>query len=313
MNIPSNLPILNQSEKEKYWQVLDSTKLQTYASCPRQYFFEYVLGWRLDRQSNHLVFGQAWHAALEYLYNKGMNLSNVPDAFDKFIQVYRKEWPEQTDSWFGGKTPEAALQALVEYVKEYATDLYDYKVLATEVTDYLPLNESDNIVVKLDAVMQNVRTGQITIMEHKTGSSSGMFWAKQWHLSIQVGAYIAACNHFYKQEATPAIIDGVFFLKTKRTFQRELVIKNSDAMANWANTVLSIMRDIENNFSILKYDDIRNDVQYSFRQNTVACDKFSGCQFYDLCTGIGNPLAWAQDGQPPIGFKEEWWNPLSNS
>lgn len=310
MNIPDNLPIPKQEERLKYWKILDSTKLQTYASCPRQYFLEYVLGWRIDRQSNHLVFGQAWHSALEYLYEKGMKLNSVPEAFDAFLQTYRKVWPESTDEWFGGKTPEAALQALVEYVNEYASDVYNYQVLATEVTDFLPLNDTDAIVVKLDAIMRDNKTNKIVIMEHKTSSSGGQYWARQWHMSLQVGAYIAACNHFYNQKDTPAIVDGTFFLKTKRNFQREIVIKPVNAMLGWANTVLSLITKIETDFVLLQGEDLNSPCLKAFPQNPVSCDKFAGCQFYDICTCGINPLVLAQDGVPPIGYKEEWWNPL---
>lgn len=307
MRIPSTLPVpLNKD----VWQVVDSTKLQSYAACPRQYFFEYVLGWRLDRASNHLVFGQAWHSALEYLYKNGLTLGNIPSAFDAFLEIYRAEWPESTDDWFGGKTPEAALQGLVEYTERWASDVYDYKVLATEVYDRLPLTQDQNIVVKLDAVLQDNRTGLATILEHKTASSGGQFWARQWHLSIQIGAYISACNFFYNQEETPCIIDGTIFLRTKRDFQRERVQRSTESLRNWYNTVSHLINGIEDNFALLAEEGEHSGAQVSFPQNPVSCGSYGGCQFYDLCLGGINPIRLAQEGQPPIGYKQYWWNPL---
>lgn len=308
MRIPASLPVPN---KEEMWQVLDSTKLQSFASCPRSYFFEYVLGWRNDRPSNHLVFGSAWHKALEYLYKNGLKMENVAPAYDQFIEVYRRDWPESTDDWFGGKTPEAALKALVQYISKYASDVYKYKVLATEVVDRLPLNPDQEIVVKLDAVLQDVDTEKIYILEHKTGSSAGQWWARQWHLSLQVGAYIAACNYFYDREETPAIIDGAFFLKSKCAFNREIVMRDTRSLSAWYNSVSSIIEGIEREFSVLSLDDPKEVVQKSFPQNPVSCEKYGGCQFYDLCLGVANPLSLAQESMPPIGFKEEWWNPLT--
>lgn len=308
MNLPDTYPF--EGARPDLYQTLDSTKLQSYAACPRQYFLEYVLGWRLDKASNHLVFGRSWHSALEYLYQNGLSLDNIPAAYERFIQEYRKDWPESTDSWFGGKTPEAVLIGLVEYVEQNAEDLYKYEILATEVTDILPLNDLDSITVKLDAVMRDKATEKIVIMEHKTGSSSGAWWARQWHLSLQIGAYIAACNHFYNQEATPCIVDGTFFLKTKRTFQREIISKSETTMKNWAYTVLSLIKRIENDFAQLPFDHPNNDIQISFHQNPTACSNYGGCQFMDICTCVGNPISLAQSGQPPIGYKKFWWNPL---
>lgn len=304
------LPIPQAAAHMEHYQVLDSTKLQCYQACPRQYFFEYVLGWRADRQSNHLVFGQAWHSALEHIYKNGMKPESIYDGFQEFLKVYRQEFPDNTDEWFGGKSPAAALQGLIEYANQNVEDVYRYKVLATEVSDNLPITEQDSIVVKLDAVLQNVDTGRITIMEHKTGSAAGQWWARQWHLSLQVGAYIAACNHFYEVEDTPCIVDGTFFLKTKRTFQRELVMRSQESLLNWANTVLSLINRIERDFEILADEDGEScRTQKSFPQNPGACSNYGGCQFHDLCTCVANPVEAAANGRMPGGFKEYWWEP----
>lgn len=319
-----NLPIYQLRELlppvgEVHWNTLDSTKLQSFSQCPRQYFLEYVLGWRSSSPSNHLIFGQAWHSALEYLYShKDFSTQAEAEAFKRFLQVYRAEFSEDTDSWFGGKTPEAALSALVEYCSQNASDLYDYTTLATEVYDHYDLHGdgSQTIVVKLDAVLQDNKTGQICIMEHKTGSSSGQYWALQWHLSLQVGAYIAACNRAYNQEETPCIVDGTFFLKTKRNFQREIVTRSQESMLNWYNTVTSLISRIQANFELLaNYDRPTHTIQKSFPQNPCACSNYAGCQFHDICTCSPNPLALWENShrQPPMGFKEYWWNPLATA
>jgi CRISPR/Cas system-associated exonuclease Cas4 (RecB family) len=60
-------------QEHETWQVLDATKLQTYMRCPRKFFFNYVLGWKSEIPSNHLVFGSAWHMAMEVLLDKGYN------------------------------------------------------------------------------------------------------------------------------------------------------------------------------------------------------------------------------------------------
>ena len=58
-------------------QTVDSTKINTFLDCPRQYFFTYVLGWRSDRPNNHLVFGQAWHEAMEHLDTRERRIINM--------------------------------------------------------------------------------------------------------------------------------------------------------------------------------------------------------------------------------------------
>lgn len=315
MNLPlDKLTQLLPPLGKDYWGTLDATKLQAYAACPRKYFYEYSMGWRSDRPSNHLIFGQAWHSALEQLYTEGFTLDGYKKGLDAFLTTYRAVWPETTDSWFGGKTPEAASIALMQYIKEYCSDLYDWQILATEIVDQVPLSEhpKDLLTVKLDMIVQDTKTNQILIVEHKTGSSSGPSWANQWHLSLQVGGYIYACNYFYHQELTPCLVDGVFFLKTKRNFQREQVVRSSMSMQNWATTVSSLIARIEVDYRDLAFfAEPQQEILSCFAQNPTACSNYGGCEFFDLCTCMPNPLAHSSN--PPTGFTTHWWNPLESS
>lgn len=308
IQVPEYLP----QGKLGFWRTFDSTKLNTYLSCPRQYFYNYVLGWRLDVASHHLSFGQAWHSALEHIYNAEKYSPEVlAEAYERFLKVFKETQCESV----GGKTPENALRALVEYTNTYLSDFSDFKVLATEVTDTVEIGALWPIVVKLDAVLQSRSNGKIYIMEHKTGSSCGQFWARQWHTSLQVGAYIYACNQVYAQNTT-AIIDGTFFLKTKTSFQRELVQKSEWALSNWRNTIQAAMHNIDKDFELLLCTDCpEHKVMFSFPMRPTACSSYTGCSYYDLCTCVANPLDLFQRGndQPPFGYKEEWWNPLAKT
>lgn len=304
MRLPARLPI---PKHEDIWNVVDSTKLQSFLSCPRAFFYEYALGWRSDRPSNHLVFGRAWHKALEYLYREGFRVENLGPAYEAFLEDYRRDLPEETDAMFGGKTPLAALQALPEYMRLYAADAYDMKVLATEVNDQVLFLDHQPLAVKLDLIYQNPR-GEVCVMEHKTGSMSGQTWARQWALSIQVGAYVYACNLAYDQETTPLTVNGSFFLKTKRNFERTVCLRSEDAQRNWANTVSNILADMEQQFENLAECKDSDPILRAFPMRPVACNSYSGCQYHDLCTCVGNPLTLGPN--PPIGFVEYWWNPL---
>jgi len=78
--------------------------------CARQYFFEYVLGWRSTAPNNHLVFGSAWHAAIEHILQKGYGA--VDEAVFIFMNTYREELPPDTDELYSPKTPSRADEAL---------------------------------------------------------------------------------------------------------------------------------------------------------------------------------------------------------
>lgn len=305
LKIPSILPV---PRREDMWNILDSTKLQCYCACPRQFFFEYVLGWRREYTSNHLVFGRAWHEALEHIYKTNFSPQELSTAYDKFLQNYRQEFPESTDSWFKGKTPDNALMALVEYTKEYASDAYEINVLDTEVGGSVGIGRDREIAVKLDLV--GIKAGKIMALEHKTGSQAGETWANQWKLSIQIGAYLHALTACYPcEDYLPTIfVNGTFFYVKSRKFLRVAMQRAGFAMLNWLTTVHSLMDRIEVDFEKLSTCSAEQEVLEAFPMHPTACTSYAGCQFHDICTCVANPLKYV--GEPLTGFVEYWWNPL---
>lgn len=306
LNLPSSLPVLMKPE---HWQTLDSTKLQCYCACPRQFFYEYVLGWRREYTSNHLIFGRAWHEALEHLYKTKFAPEEVPVAYEKFLANYRSELPESTDSWFKGKTPDNALLALVEYTKEWAEDAYEIDVLDTEVGGKVGIGQDREITVKLDLV--GYRDGKIMALEHKTGSQAGETWANQWKLSIQIGAYLHSLMACYPCEGyDPTIfVNGTFFYAKSRKFLRVAMQRTGAAMLNWLTTVHTLFDQIEGDFAKLANCSDSDPVMDAFPMHPTACTSYAGCQFHDLCTCVSNPLRYV--GEPITGYTEYWWDPLA--
>ena len=307
LRLPDSLPIPDHSDK---WEVLDSTKLQSYCACPRQYFYEYVLGWRREYTSNHLIFGRAWHEALEHLYKTKFAPEEIPTAYEKFLSDYRSELPESTDSWFKGKTPDNALLALVEYTKEWANDAYEIEVLDTEVGGKVGIGQNREITVKLDLV--GVKDKKIMALEHKTGSQAGETWANQWKLSIQIGAYLHALMACYPCEGyDPTIwVNGTFFYVKSRKFIRVPMQRSGAAMLNWLTTVHTLIDQIEGDFTKLARCSVEDPVLDAFPMHPTACTSYAGCQFHDLCTCIANPLQYVGE-EPLTGFREYWWDPLA--
>ncbi|MBU2249242.1 MAG: PD-(D/E)XK nuclease family protein, partial [Gammaproteobacteria bacterium] len=94
---------------------IDSSKLKDFKRCPRYFFYRHVLGWQSQTPNNHLVFGSAWHEAMEYLLLNGYGDNSVIEAFDKFLAYYRQSFPPETDEMFKAKTPDNAFWTLAQY------------------------------------------------------------------------------------------------------------------------------------------------------------------------------------------------------
>ena len=169
------------------WNVVDSTKLNAVISCPRKYFYEYVLGWRPDVPSNHLVFGSSVHLALEYLLTHDYSMESVLAAHEIFLEDYRKTFGPEMDDVYFPKTPQNFFVVLSKYAQEYSRDLVENDVLYTEIAGTISVDEDVDLAFRMDSVVRDKRSGMVKSWEHKTGSST-YFWAEQWPLSTQVAS-----------------------------------------------------------------------------------------------------------------------------
>ena len=143
------------------WKVNDPTKISTFMECPRKYFYSYVLGWRPEAPSNHLVFGSAWHVAMEYLLTHDYSTHSVVEAHRGFMGEYRKTFGPETDEMFWPKTPNNALIALNAYAKRFERDLNEYNPLYTEIAGKISLNDTQTLHFRMDSIVERKKDGKI--------------------------------------------------------------------------------------------------------------------------------------------------------
>ena len=290
------------------WEILDSTKLQNYMECPRQFFYEYVLGWRSDRPNLHLEFGKAWHLAMEYLIVKGYGIQQVQEAWQLLNDHYRKFFSPEFDSTNAPKEPGNALYALVGYVKEWEEHDAKDKPLYTEIAGVASISEDKFLNFRMDSILELERG--ITSREHKTGSILSRQWRDQWSLSIQVGTYLHVLYCLFPEKDVWGIeINGTIFNKTKTQYERVPCRRTKAMMNTWLTTVNywadSLGKEMEFLFSECTEED---DALRAFPQNPTNCNKYFGCKYMDFCLAWPNPLRNCE--QPPMGFKIEHWNPM---
>lgn len=290
-------------EPHETWKILDSSKLQTYMRCPRRYFYRYILGWAPDGDNFHLVFGRAWHKAMEVLLTDRPPTERTYErAFAAFYEVYREVVEKDGD--YGGKTAEAAAEAIVQYGREHAHDEFD--VLLIEASGQVPLTMDLWMHFRLDAVLKDERG--IYVLEHKTTGRNTRQWRDQWPLSTQVGLYTHVLYSLYDpDEVYGVIINGAVFKKTGIEFIR-LPVRQTPKTMNvwWTHTrrwIDMLLHDMER----LEQASVDDQVLKAFPMCTTSCTDFYGCPYADLCMAWPNPLREA--AEPPLGFHVEWWDP----
>ena len=292
---------------------IDSSKLKDFKACPRKFFYSHVLGWRSEMPNIHLVFGSAWHEAMEHLLLNGYSDTSVGEAFDKFLEYYRQYFPPETDGIHKAKTVDNALVVLAKYsaFPDYHRDLEDFKVLFTEIAGSVSVDETHVLYFRMDSILQNNHTLKIRSREHKTGSRTWQ-WEDQWLLDGQVGTYNHVLYCLYPRDQVDGIeLNGIFFLTRKTDpydFRRFLIKRTEDQMQVWLDTVRYYLWEIDREYELLDEANESDMTMKCFPLRDTSCQAYGRlCEFHDFCMAWPNPLRKAFD--PPIGFRKEYWDP----
>jgi hypothetical protein len=274
-------------------------------SCPRQFFYEYVLGWRSEFPNIHLEFGSAWHLAMEHLIIAGYSDSAIRTAYELFTAYYRQFFPEIMDDENHPKVPAMAFLALVRYVEEYKRDVFT--PLYTEIAGSVSLTNTQTLHFKMDSILDT--PDGIKSREHKTGSQLSRTWVDQWMLKMQTGVYNHVLYCLFPAERVWGVeINGTIFSKKNVQFQRVPARRSLPGMESWYWNAVDWIDSMDREFSRLMSAKEGDTVLRAFPMNTENCTKYFGCSFHDFCQAWPNPLQRCQE--VPTGFKIEYWNPL---
>lgn len=308
------------------WLIQDSSKLDTWKTCPRKYFYEYVLGWRSDAPAQDLYFGQCWHIAREHQLIHGYD--QVLEAFTKAETEYRKVFPPETDAIYNPKVPAAILQALLNYMNQRPLDLVENEVVEidgvkmTEISGTVPVDDKRKLHYKMDSIMHNLNGDYYFSWDHK--STTGKWfqdtrWDAEYQLSIQNGTYTHCLYCMFPIEK----VRGVEFCKVGFEYLMRAsknrsagyhagirhvpAFKEPDQMNVWLWNVLDYLNDIERDFDRLSHCKEGDPVLMAFQLNPKSCTAYKGCPYHEYCMAWANPLQRCQ--YPPIGYHTEFWDP----
>lgn len=297
------------------WQITDSSKLTTYMRCPRKYFYEYILGWRPDFPNNHLVFGTAWHAALEHMLNNDYSLQSLTEAKFIFMHAYREVFNSETDEIYAPKTPKNALIGLENYYDKYSLLDREYEILYTEIGGQVLITNDHTIAFKMDAILKDREKGTIIGLDHKTSQRRSHFIDDEWTLSMQMLLYLHVLHCIYGENAPVRMqVRTSFFYESKQKgpnneFHESYIVKTPAQMQAWLARIHSWVTQLEIDKHILEGDSDDAPTMDAFPGNDTACFNFGQkCAYFDFCDVWSNPLQ--RCSQVPLGFKVERWNPL---
>lgn len=309
------MKLLDLIPEQESWKVIDSSKLTTYMTCPRKFFFRHVLGWESSSPNNNLVFGSSWHYAAEHLLRSGYTEKSLTEAKMLFLYSYRQSFEEETDELFVPKDPSNAIKALEAYYLRFAeSDLRNFSVLHTEVGGAALIGPDMPMYFKLDALLFDERRGLYVCLDHKTSKYKMYNWSDSWNQSPQMQFYSHVLRCLYGDKPQEMRVRGSFFYKSKPAEFDETILANDErklegdlgALRSWYITLINDLDDCVNE------DDAESDLMMSFPKNTLSCYNYNQpCAYLNVCSAWNNPIRNA-DQDPPMSMEVIYWDPRKN-
>lgn len=308
-------------------RLYDNTRLSAFKKCPRYYFYRHVMDWEVVARRMPLVFGGAWHAAMEVVWpmlaagQKKTDVMNM--AYAAFVQKWVEEGlPEpklisyEMEKELSPRTPAVALEMIAAYVDERAKHIQGMEIISVERPFVVPLDPQDDTLFyigKIDKVVQ--QRGKKKAIEHKTTTAykkDGKFktnFVDSFSPNSQVDGYLYALHMTYGTNNVSGVwVDAALVHKTETGFLFVPVEKKIEQLDMWLWETRYWIDMLEANLkNTLEYGNPSDKYMASFPKRTESCFDFnSSCEYINVCRSWPNPLGH----DTPPGFKVHKWDPL---
>ena len=287
-------------------EVLDSSMLATFKSCPQLFRKVYIEQWKSKDPSVHLRAGGAFAAGVEtartHFYVHGWTAEDaVASGLHALIQHYG-DFDCPPDS---AKSLERMCGALEFYFDRYPLNQDSPPVILPSgkhgiefsFVHPLPIDHptTGNPILysgRMDALLSYA--GGTFICDEKTTSSLGASWSRQWDLRSQFTGYAWGCRELGIR-VDGAIIRGVSILKTKYDTQEAISYRPGWQIDRWFEEMLDWVEEAIVCWQKGKW---RHNLDHS-------CADYGGCAFRSACS--------SQDETPWLEtyFERRHWNPIT--
>lgn len=290
-------------------EVIDSSIMGVYKSCPQKVYKEYIANWKSKGPSIHLHAGGAFARGMEVarlsFYVDGLSAdAAVAAGRDALAEFYG-----DFDAGSHAKSLSGMIKAFDFYFANYPL-AQDHppiilpggrKGIEFSFAEPLPIlhPETGNPLIycgRMDAIL-SAFGGQF-ICDEKTTTSLGPTWGKQWDLRAQFTGYVWGCGKA-GIHIDGALIRGVSILKTKNETQQAISYRPEFHVERWYEELLEWVEEM---IGCWKKDKWRHNLDH-------ACADYGGCAFRQVCTYKEE----AAVSHLETFFERRFWNPLTRT
>lgn len=230
------------------------TQISAYQTCPRMFYFAYVLGLVPKVDNPKLVFGRGIHQALAAYYSGGGRRGAL-EAYGAWLAEEAAKQPDPSVLKESREIGAALLEAYADFAEKHD----DFRVEAVEqpfsVPVFLPGDGGfqhfhfRGVPVyyegTFDAVVRNVY-GKLWLMEHKTASAFPT--AQELKLNLQVSFYLLAAQQLYEDPPVGVVYNVLRKVHPGRArgqvIKRELVTRSTEELKRTAGHLYRAVRRI---------------------------------------------------------------------
>lgn len=271
-------------------EAIDSSMLSTYAQCPRQFYYRYILGLEpKGKEKISLDYGGIWHKAQENL-----KLHGPEAAFD-----YLEEQSLPLDLR-KNRTIERMRADLVDYMLQYP--LTDTTIIGVEVPFDITLPGLPfRYVGRFDDV--RVSQGREYLLDHKTSTWKHSFYWNDKQMSFQMKGYVWAYQKLNPStKANTILLDLYHILKDKSVFERRPFTYSPELLEEWEMNVQYWFEEIA-----YLCDNHLHEPQ-KWKLNWNSCGDYGGCDFFQ----VDSIKPANRMRELEIAFEESRWDPITH-
>ncbi len=304
----------------KQSQTFDNSRLSDYKTCPRSYYLRHVRGWRRNGSSLALSFGQAWHSALEAVWNNAntSRATQVDAGFSAFNQTWIEEGlnPDlslEEQELISPHTPGIAHEMLHNYTTVRQSLIANSELLGNEQPFAVPMPELPDVfyIGKMDKVIKTEREN--VVLEHKTTSLYSIKYGFQpdyvesWNSSSQVKGYEFGAALFFPNISGVWVDAALVHKKIHDQFKLIPIQHSLPLLKEWLINTRGWIARVQSDLQTLSETGNLTD-RPTFIKNEDSCfGKYGSCPFLDICRSYADVSSL---DEPPQGFIEDRWEPF---
>lgn len=279
---------------------IDNTALTVYQTCPREYNFSMVQHRRGDGRSPALVFGSAWHKALEIHYKTNGDARAVMDGV--------------IDSWEGHDYADD-YRTLNRVMLDYEKYVAKYGIPSEEPAPTVgwpdePLIEIASTIsteelvhpwtVRIDRFVDI--DGLVYVEDHKTTSRLDKNYFKQFPLSQQMKGYTYAGQKLLPGRKVVGVRINLSHVLTGATeFHRQLVTFSPSEIEEWVENTNNWMTRLATDYTLPA------GAAFPGHYGDNGCSrKFGMCGYHPVCSSSPRVRQAVLERDYPV----KPWNPL---